>query len=493
MPTKRTNLPVIGCAAIVFTLAALLYIFFGYGGLFVSPELYLIIGGVTFVVAAFLWWLMLRVAPGINLWHSAVFGFLIALLVYPFAWLLILLFYDLSGSLLEALNNVGLLEGLVIVPILTLISWIFLGWTLLPLGALVGAGVAWVATRGMAAPQASTAQILDAYTKYLPAARRVFAGIGIALLAVFGVLFLMACLPVSTAGLDARPNPAPDYATALARFEQLNAAEKSEPWLEVCRTRLLTHGVKTARSIILLHGYTNCPRQFWELGDMFYQRGYNVLIARMPQHVNVDFNAAHLNQLTAEQLRDYGDTAMDLAAGLGDQVYVMGLSGGGAVVGWIAQYRPDAARVMLLAPFFALKMAPNFMNLPLMRLGMHLPPLSFSGTPRLDHGYPGNSTRGLAEFLRFGEAVRQTALLQPPLVKSILLVTIENDLVVDNDYARAVMALWRAHGATIDEFEFDAKYGLAHDMIDVSQRDQPIEWTYPALIDLMEGRTPTLP
>jgi carboxylesterase len=49
-------------------------------------------------------------------------------------------------------------------------------------------------------------------------------------------------------------------------------------------TQLMTHAKKVDRAIILVHGYTNCPQEFHELGQRFYAVGYNVLIAPLPHH-----------------------------------------------------------------------------------------------------------------------------------------------------------------------------------------------------------------
>src|SRR5258708_37317477 len=39
----------------------------------------------------------------------------------------------------------------------------------------------------------------------------------------------------------------------------------------VCHTRLYTHGHRTERALVLLHGFTNCPRQFDDLGRQLFE------------------------------------------------------------------------------------------------------------------------------------------------------------------------------------------------------------------------------
>ena len=45
-----------------------------------------------------------------------------------------------------------------------------------------------------------------------------------------------------------------------------------------------------------------------------------------------------------------GARAVDIAAGLGDQVTIAGLSAGGVVAAWAAQHRRDVHRAVLIAP-----------------------------------------------------------------------------------------------------------------------------------------------
>ena len=118
----------------------------------------------------------------------------------------------------------------------------------------------------------------------------------------------------------------------------------------VCRSILLTHGLRTERAVVFFHGYTNCPQQFSELGKIFYDMGYNVLIPRLPRHGLADRKVENLSPLKAEELRDCADISVDIACGLGQKVYVAGLSAGGTLSAWIAQNRSEVTRAVLIAP-----------------------------------------------------------------------------------------------------------------------------------------------
>jgi esterase/lipase len=159
----------------------------------------------------------------------------------------------------------------------------------------------------------------------------------------------------------------------------------------------MTHGEKTDRAYVLVHGTTNSPRQFQELGEILHERGNNVLILRMPYHGLESLYVGELKRLKAKDLRTYADRAIDIAVGLGDKVDVIGLSGGGAVAAWIAQNRPDIERVVTLSPFFGIANLPSFADTFLMNLFARLPNVDFynTGEPSRDWGYRGEASPSL--------------------------------------------------------------------------------------------------
>lgn len=76
------------------------------------------------------------------------------------------------------------------------------------------------------------------------------------------------------------PQPAKSYQKAMEKFATV---EKAESALSLCpegRSRLLTHGHKTERVFVLLHGLTNCPEQFLPLARILYASGANVVLPR---------------------------------------------------------------------------------------------------------------------------------------------------------------------------------------------------------------------
>lgn len=111
------------------------------------------------------------------------------------------------------------------------------------------------------------------------------------------------------------------------RLEALCARDTPEV-NPLCHTTFLTHGRKTGRAIVFWHGYTNCPRQFHSLAKIFFERGYNVLIPRLPHHGLADRMTTALAKLAGDELIAQSDTAIDIACGLAEQVMCRHCGGG---------------------------------------------------------------------------------------------------------------------------------------------------------------------
>lgn len=301
----------------------------------------------------------------------------------------------------------------------------------------------------------------------------------------------------STKGLAALPlDPATDYEMALERYAQVQAQEEGDEALlnPVCHSKLLTHGRKVERAIILMHGMTNCPQQYVELAPLFYERGYNVLIPRMPCNGLADPNTDALKHVTATELRDCCATMIDIAHGLGDQVTFLGISVGGVMAAWVAQYRADVSKAVLIAPSFTIN---PLLGVFLSRLIMHL----FLTIPNLmtqwfkpvkgglGHNYLGFATRGLGQMMRLGFSVYDAARTTRAAAQSVLVITNAADPAVNNNITRQLGEYWHANGFQhLDTYQFDAKYQLIHDIIDPGQLDQQTALVYPILLDLVTGK-----
>jgi pimeloyl-ACP methyl ester carboxylesterase len=314
-------------------------------------------------------------------------------------------------------------------------------------------------------------------------------------LGAVGLLFSVsfnAALRAAHDSLLSHPNPAADYAEAIARFQQIQQREGPE-LNPVCRSILLAHGQRTERAVVFFHGYTNCPQQFRQLGELFYQMGYNVLIPRLPRHGVADRRVENLSPLKAEELRDCADGSVDLASGLGRKVYVVGLSAGGTLAAWVAQNWGDVARAVLIAP--ALGFSRHEGTRVQKALALVLPLLPdirtdwFSVDPDSPaHSYPGFSSRALGQLLRVSLATFADAFERSPRVQDAILITSQGDEAVNDVLAWQLMGQWRSKGLhALTCIDFPKAMKIPHDMIDPAQRNQQTEAVYPVLIKALNA------
>ena len=312
---------------------------------------------------------------------------------------------------------------------------------------------------------------------------------GLALLLVAGALLK----PLPTADLTPRRAPAADYAEAVARAGALMERDTAaiNP---LCRTRLLTHGHRTARAVVLFHGFTNCPRQFEALGRLLHERGDNVLIPRQPRHGLADRMTEDLAGLAAPELAALADEALDIARGLGDEVVVVGLSSGGVMAAWLAQTRPDLRRAVVMAPVFG-PAGPTWLTRPMANLALLLPNrfVWWDDEAKAEivgpaHAYPRYSTRAGGEIVRLGAAVAERAARERPAAAEIAVLTLPDDPAVSNEGAAEVVRQWERHGAGVSTRELPPALSQLHDFIDPDQARQRVDIAYPIIIALIDGR-----
>jgi len=304
------------------------------------------------------------------------------------------------------------------------------------------------------------------------------------------VVLLGAIIPVSSSNLDARPDPTDDHAAAVARFEQLTGEEEELGVFEPCRSRLLDHGERVAVSVVLFHGLTNCPEQFVEFGQELFDAGANVVVLRAPRHglANGDGTAiggvGKVGSLSAQELRDYADDSIDVAAGLGDEVRVLGLSMGGVLAMWTAQFRDDVQRVVAVAPAISIPGLPHFVTTAFVNLGNRLPNFSLPGSSKLDHAYAGESTGALSAMFLLARANENELTGRPAAADEVVVVLNPDDEQVDVGEVRQLVERWEDADGMVEIVDLPA-VGLPHDVIDEDQPDDDVDLVYPLLVDLV--------
>ncbi len=288
------------------------------------------------------------------------------------------------------------------------------------------------------------------------------------------------------------PRPLASFAEAQQRVALLHALETGAHLSPGGGTHLLHHDARTARAIVLLHGFTNGPQQFDQLAQRLHARGHNVLVARMPGHGLRDRSAQSLAALTANDLVAAANEAADVASGLGERVSVVGFSMGGILAGWLAHHRADVDEVTIIS-------APYHMHAVDTRLLGLLPPLlrflpnrfqwwdPERGEQRAapQHAYPRFPLHALAALIHLSNAVLAHANRRAPLVERLLVISNPTDEAVDSSGLATLAARWRQHGAAVREFAFDETWALRHDIIDPTQPAQQVERVYPVLETLL--------
>jgi alpha-beta hydrolase superfamily lysophospholipase len=260
--------------------------------------------------------------------------------------------------------------------------------------------------------------------------------------------------------------------------------------LPQARTLLLHAGRQTRIAAVLIHGLTNNPAQFASFAPLLHAAGVNVLVPRIPLHGYRDRLTTKSALVTAEMLIASTEEAVDLACGLGEQIVVLGISAGGLLAAYVAQFRPIATAVSV-APSFALLRLPYAVSRLVERCALVLPNRFLWWNPMLRErqtpptAYPRFSTRALAQSLRVGDAVYDAARRQPPLARRIATVVNCNDPAVNNAVTKRVAAAWSAWNSAEVAYVEMTDWPRMHDVLDPQQRRARIDLVYPKLLDLL--------
>jgi pimeloyl-ACP methyl ester carboxylesterase len=284
----------------------------------------------------------------------------------------------------------------------------------------------------------------------------------------------------------------PDYSEALhiaAGLKDLDGPNVNP----LCHTRLYTHGRRVDRSLVLLHGFTNCPQQFDALGRQFFDRGWNVVIPRYPRHGYADRLNTSIAELRADHLKAVANRAAEIGGGLGERLTVAGLSLGGILCGLLAQEREGIDRAVLIAPMLGLKPIPGPVLGAMSFAAQRLPNFYMWWNNDLKarlgppYGYPRFPTHAYAALFECGRDLVWSARRTAPKARSIAVVTNAGEPRLNNRFTYSLVDSWKRHGANVETFEFPASDRLTHDLIDPGNAAQRIDYVYPIVTRLIEG------
>ena len=281
------------------------------------------------------------------------------------------------------------------------------------------------------------------------------------------------------------------YAQSQSRLQRFLDRDHAEIG-ELGRTRLLSHGERTRDVAVLFHGMSASPTQFGEVARLLYERGYNVLVPRLPRHGYSDRLTEVLAELSAAELKDMATEAAEIAHGLGERVTIVGFSLGGLLAAWVAQFH-RVEKVVCVAPFFGVAWMPHAFA-PLAAWGLMRMPNRFHWWHPIKrekqmpaHGYPRYSTHAVAQAYQLVHDVFNDAHAHAPRAKKIVMITNAREMTVSNRSARKLVKYWRqATSADVTTYEFT---GLppSHDIIEPLRHPEIVARVYPVLLDLIAG------
>ena len=257
------------------------------------------------------------------------------------------------------------------------------------------------------------------------------------------------------------------------------------------------HGAGRARrrpgrapvAAVYFHGFTSCPAQGLALAEKLYDQGYNVFLPRMFGHGAIDPRRDDsMAGLISRHLIDLAASSVDLAAGLGDRVVVLGLSAGGTIASWVAQNRADVDQVIAISPFFGPYGLPSGAVKPAADLTLALPNLVIGWNPlanvpaeEVDYPFSLPATHALAQIMLLGEEVQQAARIEPPASRSVQLLLNAADRSVSNELARRLVKSWRSHGKEVGTELLPLSHNLPHDLINPFERGNDFDLVYATL------------
>jgi carboxylesterase len=285
--------------------------------------------------------------------------------------------------------------------------------------------------------------------------------------------------------------PAATFEEAQARVKALQALDGPDV-REDSHTQFWSQGKKAEHVLVYYHGYTNAPPQFKLLGEDLYQKGYNVLVPRLPHHGLKDPLTVEQEKLTSEEMAAMVQETTDIAQGLGEKVTISGLSAGGVMAAWAAQFRADVDLAVVIGPAFGLPFVPSWVCSGLRGAIKVLPNMFIWWDPRVKdkivgpaHAYPRFSTKGLAQTFRLGSEVRDAAKSTKPLARKIQVILSDFDAAIHLPTAKQVTEDWKAHGGDVSEYIFAKDLKIWHDLLDPAQSTQQIDVVYPVVLPLL--------
>lgn len=297
----------------------------------------------------------------------------------------------------------------------------------------------------------------------------IIGGVLVALLAILAILLLT---PLTDPNLSASPEPANSYDEAIARIDTVKTLEARSDLIPEADSIALLTGSRETTAVVIFHGYTSVPRQFQLVAQGYRAQGYNVWVPRLPYHGSTDRMTEDFSSLSADGLREFADDNVDIATGLGENVVVIGFSGGGSLGAWSGMARPEVTQTILISPLLHPLGFAEWQDRPLVR-ALRLLPVDIYNWWNPDtedrgiegYNYPRFSLKGIAALLSLSHWVDDEARGgEQPVPSRVMLVRNDGDQRLDSAYnERYVKRV--ADPARLEIYRIPASAQLLHNFI----------------------------
>ncbi len=269
----------------------------------------------------------------------------------------------------------------------------------------------------------------------------------------------------------------------LLQFDTPEIAERS-------RSFFLLPPEPNGRAALLLHGLTASPGQMERFAFVLAERGYAVLVPRLPRHGRSDRLTTALAKLDAVELVDRSNLALEAARELAGRITVVGFSLGGTLALRLAHDEP-LERAVAIAPFLGFAWLPNRVAPVLARTALRLPNAFAWWDPIARelqlpaHGYPRYSTHAVARAYGLANALLADARRSPPRTHGIVAVTNDREAAVNNRAVRRLIAAWNASGAVGIREERLRGLRISHDIIEPERHPDIADRVFPQLLQIV--------
>ncbi len=277
-----------------------------------------------------------------------------------------------------------------------------------------------------------------------------------------------------------------DTAPALRRLLQFDTPEIGDR----SRSFFLLPREPNGRAALLLHGLTASPGQMERFAGILAERGYAVVVPRLPRHGRSDRLTTELAKLDAVELVERTNLALAAARDLAPRITVVGFSLGGTLALRLA-HDETLERAVAIAPFLGFAWLPNRVAPTFARAVLRLPnafawwdPIA-RASQMPAHGYPRYSTHAVARAYGLAHELLADARRSAPRTKEIVAVTNTREAAVNNRAVRRLLTAWKASGGLGIREERLRGLRISHDIVEPERHPDLADRVLPQLLQIV--------